>query len=79
MNYYIVKCKFGHSGTGQYREISFNIKAKNASDAIDKAKKMPGVKHDSSTAILGLKQITEEEYKQNRKISAYQDFEKESE
>lgn len=38
MNYYIVKCKLGHSGTGQYREISFNIKAKNASDAIDKAR-----------------------------------------
>ena len=67
MNYYIVKCKLGHSGTGQYREILFNIKAKNASDAIDKAKKMPGVKHDSNTAILGLKQITEEQYKENRK------------
>ena len=66
MNYYIVKCKLGHSGTGQYREISFNSKAKNASDALDKAKKMQGVKHDSRTAILGLKQITEEKYKQNR-------------
>ena len=79
MNYYIIKCKLGHSGTGQYREISFNIKAKNAIDAMSKAKRMPGVKHDSNTAILGLKQITEEEYKQNRKMSAYQDFKKESE
>lgn len=51
MNYYIVKCKLGHCGTGQYREISFNIKAKNAYDAIDKAKRMPGVKHYSITAI----------------------------
>ena len=76
MNYYIVKCKLGHSGTGQYREISFNIKAKNVSDAIDKAKRMPGVKHDSSTAILGLKQITEEQYNINRKESAYKDFKK---
>lgn len=76
MNYYIVKCKLGHSGTGQFREISFNIRAKNAADAIARAKRMPGVKHDSSTAILGLKQITEEEYKQNRKTSAYQDFKK---
>lgn len=76
MNYYIVRCKLGHSGTGQYREISFNIKAKSASDAIDKAKRMPGVKHDSSTVILGLKQITEEQYNKNRKESAYEDFKK---
>ena len=44
---------------------------------MDKAKKMPGIKHDSSTAILGLKQITEEQYNQNRKESAYKDFKKE--
>lgn len=79
MNYYIVKCKLGHSGTGQFREISFNIGAKNAADAIDKAKRMPGVKHDSSTAILGLKQITKEEYSKNYKESAYKNFKKESE
>ena len=77
MNYYIVKCKLGHCGTDQYREISFNIKAKNASDAMYKARRMPGVKHHSSTAILGLKQITEEQYKQNRKESAYKNFKKE--
>lgn len=77
MNYYIVRCKLGHSGSGQYREILFNIKARNAIDAMDKARKMPGVKHDSNTAILGLKQITQEEYVQNRKESAYKDFKKE--
>lgn len=38
---------------------------------------MPGVKHDSSTAILGLKQTTEEQYKENRKESAYNNFKKE--
>ena len=77
MNYYIVRCKLGHSGSGRYREISFNIKAKNAIDAMDRAKRMPGVKHTSSTAVLGLKQITQEQYFQNRKESAYKDFKKE--
>ena len=76
MNYYIVKCKLGHSGSGQHREISFNIKARNAIDAMDRAKRMPGVKHNSSTVVLGLKQITQEEYVQNRKESAYKDFKK---
>ena len=76
MNYYIIRCKLGHSGSGQYREISFNIKARNAIDAMDRAKRMPGVKHNSSTVVLGLKQITQEEYVQNRKESAYKDFKK---
>ena len=77
MNYYIVKCKLGHSGTGNYREISFNIAANNISEAMDKAKAMPGVKHNANDVILGINKITKKQYIQNRKMSAYALFKKE--
>ena len=38
---------------------------------------MPGVKHNSPSAITGLKTITEEEYIEHRKESAYKNFQKE--
>lgn len=78
MNYYKISCKYGHSGTGRYRDIVFYIKAPNVTIAIDKAKHMPGVKHNSSSAITGLKTITEEEYIEHRKESAYKNFQKEA-
>lgn len=74
MSYYAVHCKLGHSGTGQYRDIVFYICAKTAIDAMDKAKKMPGVKHQNRSAVLNLKQITQEEYIANRKESAYKNY-----
>lgn len=77
MNYYIVKCKLGHSGTGQYREISFNIAANSISEAMDKAKSMPGVKHNANNVILGINKISKKQYIQNRKTSAYESFKKE--
>lgn len=76
MNYYEIKCKLGHSGTGQFRIITFYIKAKDVVTAIDKAKSMPGVKHHSTSAIVGLKSISEVEYIENRKQSAYESFKK---
>lgn len=77
MNYYKVSCKYGHSGTGKYRDIVFYIEAPSAVVAMDKAKQMPGVKHDSSSAITRLKMISEEEYREGRKDSAYKNFKKE--
>lgn len=76
-NYYAVTCKLGHSGTGRHREITFYFRAEDAISAMSRAKKMPGVKHDSTTAILGLKQITKEQYEEHRKESSYKDFKKE--
>ena len=77
MNYYRISCKFGHSGTGQYRDIVFYIAASGINKAMNKAKNMPGVKHNSSSVITGLKCITKEEYFEHRKESAYKDFKKE--
>lgn len=76
MNYYKISCKYGHSGTGKYRDIVFCVKAPSAVVAMDKARQMPGVKHDSSSAITGLKLISEEEYRECRKDSAYKNFKK---
>lgn len=76
MNYYKISCKYGHSGTGKYRDIVFYIKAPNAVVAMDKARQMPGVKHDSSSAITRLEMISEEEYRECRKDSAYKNFKK---
>lgn len=77
MNYYLVTCKLGHSGTHRHREITFNIAAENASHAIDIASKMPGVKHNNNTRILRLIKITKEQYLENKSKSAYEAFKKE--
>ena len=77
MNYYEIKCKLGHSGSGNYREISFTIAANGISEAMDKAKSMPGVKHNANDVILGINKISRKQYIQNREISAYEPFKKE--
>lgn len=76
MNYYKISCKYGHSGTGKYRDIVFYIEAPSAVVAVNKARQMPGVKHDSSSATTGLRMISEEEYRECRKDSAYKNFKK---
>lgn len=68
--YFMVVCHRGHCGTGKGTEIKFAIAAKNLLDACDIARKMPSVKH-TRLAIYG-REITEEEYKEYRKISAYE-------
>ena len=74
--YYLITCQFGHQGSGKSETITFNIKAKNISEALDKAKHMPGVKHDKNTVIVNVKKITEEEYIENMNESAYRKFQK---
>jgi len=72
MKFYMVMCHRGHCGTGHSTEIKFAIRAKNLIEAIDKAKRMPSVKH-TRMAIYG-KEITEQEYNEYRQISAYKRF-----
>lgn len=69
MKYYLITCMQGHQGRGRYREITFAMMARNLIEAQDKAKKMPSVKH--TRGILMGREITEEEYYERRKISAY--------
>lgn len=70
--YFMVMCHRGHCGCGHSTEIKFAIKASNLLEACDKARKMPSVKH-TRIAIYG-KEITEEEYNEFRKVSAYERF-----
>lgn len=72
MKYYMVLCHRGHCGTGHGTEIKFAIRADNLLDAIDKARRMPSVKH-TRMAIYG-KEISEQEYEEYRAVSAYDRF-----
>lgn len=69
MKFYLITCHRGHCGIKHSTEITFAIKAENLIQAQDKARKMPSVKH-SKLIIFG-KEVTETEYKEYRKISAY--------
>lgn len=69
MRYFLVIGKRGHCGRGNFIEIGFAIKANHMIEAMDKAKKMPAVKHTQS--ILQAKEITLAEYQEYRTVSAY--------
>ncbi len=69
MKYFLVMCHRGHCGTGHSTEIQFAIKARNLLEACDTAKKMPSVKH--TRMIICGREITQEEFTEYRKISAY--------
>lgn len=76
MKFYMVMCHRGHCGNGHSTEIKFAIRANNLIEACDKARRMPSVKH-TRMAIYG-KEITEQEYNEYRKISAYERFDQQS-
>ncbi len=69
MKYYAITVPRGHCGVGRSTDITFVFQAKTLLDAMDKARRMPSVKH--TRMILSGKEITFEEYTQYRKISAY--------
>lgn len=68
--YYAVTCHKGHCGRGRSVEITFAFQAGNLLSAMDKAKRMPGVKH--TRMIISAKEITSQEYVKYRQISAYE-------
>ena len=72
MAYYFITCQRGHCGNGHSTDIKFAIEAKNLLAACDKARRMPSVKH-TKMAIYG-REITEQEYTEFRKVSAYERF-----
>ena len=76
MKFYMVMCHRGHCGVGHSTEIKFAIAAENLLDACDKARRMPSVKH-TRMMIYG-KEITEQEYIEYRRVSAYDRFSQES-
>ena len=69
VKYYKVTVERGHMGMGNSLETVFYFKAQNAYHAMCLARKMPSVKH--SKVPLKTVEITEEEYREGRKVSAY--------
>ena len=69
MKFFMITCMRGHCGCGNGTEMKFAIMARNLLEACDKAKRMPAIKH--SRKVLAGKEISEIEYMEYRKISAY--------
>ena len=73
MRYFMVTCSRGHCGTGHEAVIKFAFESRNLIEAMDKAKRMPSVKH--TRGILNGKEISRIEYEEYIKISAYKRYE----
>ena len=70
IRFYKVCTTRGHLGAGRGAEITFYIAAPDVMTAINKAQKMPAVKH--SKFAVSAKEITKDEYMEGRKVSAYE-------
>lgn len=69
MKYFMVMCERGHCGIKRSTEIKFAVVAENLLHACAIARKMPSVKH--SRPIIYGHEITETEYLEYKKMSAY--------
>lgn len=70
MKFYKVLCPRGHVGTKRYATITFYFAAQDAWTAMERGRKMGGVKH--SRMPLSCVEISREEYEQNRYRNAYE-------
>ena len=71
MRYWVVCCNVGHCGTNRSRDMGLAIEAKEALTAMSIARRFPGVKHHGTKYFSSVHEITEEEYRERRKESAY--------
>ena len=70
MKFYKVLCPRGHVGTKRYATITFYFAAQDAWTAMERGRRMGGVKH--SRMPLSCVEISQEEYEQNRYRNAYE-------
>lgn len=68
-NYYLVTTMCGHVGMKHYIPINFAIEAVNPWEAMEKARRIPRVKHNNKFAILAIKPISYEAYLEQRKAN----------
>lgn len=68
-NYYLVTTMCGHVGEKHYIPINFAIEAVNPWEAMEKARRIPRVKHNNKFAILAIKPISYEAYLEQRKAN----------
>lgn len=62
MNFYRIKAKAGHQGTGKYIDIPVYVSARSINEAIDSIKHMPMIKKSKSLPATNLKIIQEDEF-----------------
>jgi len=74
--YFMVTVPRGHCGNGHESDIKFAFKCANMIEAMDRAKRMPSVKH--TRGILQAREIQLEEYNEFVKISAYERYQQEA-
>lgn len=61
--YYEVECKCGHTGSRKfYIPIKFAVKASNGKEAAEIGRQLPRCKHDHKDCVLGIREITHEEF-----------------
>lgn len=70
MGYFIVDAMCGHVGKGRYVEKSFPIIAVDKSDAARQCRTIPRVKHDNKRAILGVREVSEDDFFEQRRRNA---------
>ena len=68
MKYYKTLAYVGHRGNGNRGELMFYFKAKDALDAMMRAKRMPSVKHSFTPTVV---EVEKAEYDEHIKVSAY--------
>ena len=68
MKYYKTIAYVGHRGSGHRGELMFYFQAKDAVDAMFKAKRMPSVKHTMIPCVI---EVEKDEYDEHIKVSAY--------
>ena len=73
MKYWLITCPRGHAGTKHDTDIRFAIEAETLLDAFTIARQMPSVKHTRFPTAGH--QITFDEYKAFREVSAYKRYE----
>ena len=69
MKYFKTIMKMGHVGKGKYREIPIYVYGKTFLEAMDFAKKLPGIKHGRSP--LYMLEITKEEFDEGMAKNEY--------
>ncbi len=67
--FYKVVCMCGHVGKRRYIPIAFAIKAKDGKNAAKIARGLPRVKCQRRDAVLSCEEISEEQYRELRRIN----------
>lgn len=62
MKYYEVVAKCGHVGRDKYFEAHFFVKAESTSEACERVRQKPRVKHHRKDAIMDAHEVTQEEF-----------------